>query len=62
MKQYQRHIQIAETLARAGNYDLAITNIEALIRSARSNNAITYLEHVLEEITLNQVDFIHFNR
>ena len=46
MKQYQRHIQIAETLARAGNVDQAVANLDALIRAARSSRAQTYLRSV----------------
>ena len=52
MKQYRRHIQIAETLARTGNYDLAVKNIEALIRSARSNKASAYLNIKRREFIL----------
>ena len=51
MKQYRRHIQIAETLARTGNYDLAVKNIEALIRSARSNKAKAYLKEKRLQLT-----------
>jgi len=50
MKQYQRHIEIATKLANAGNYDLAFTNIEALIRSARSNKAKAYLNRVIRDL------------
>ena len=51
MKQYRRHIQIAETLARTGNYDLAVKNIETLIRSARSNKAKAYLKEKRLQLT-----------
>lgn len=45
MKQYQKHILIAEKLASSGfsGYQLALSNMDALIRSARSNKAKVYL-------------------
>ena len=52
MKQYKRHVEIATKLANAGHYDLAITNIEALIRSARSNKASAYLNIKRQEFIL----------
>jgi Holliday junction resolvase len=52
MKQYQRHVEIATKLANAGNYDLAVKNIESLIRSARSNKAKAYLNMRRREFIL----------
>ena len=51
MKQYQRHLEIADKLANAGHYDLAVKNIEALIRSARSNKAKAYLKEKRLQLT-----------
>ena len=52
MNQYKRHVEIATKLANAGHYDLAIKNIEALIRSARSNKAKAYLNIKRREFIL----------
>ena len=50
MKQYQRHLEIADKLAAAGNFSLAISNIESLIRSARSERAIAFLNAKRKEL------------
>jgi len=58
MKQYQRHLEMADKLAAVGNYGLAITNIEALIRSARSDKAKAYLQSKLLDIDLKRLMII----
>ena len=53
MKQYQKHVEaLSAQLSVTGNHDLAVRNIEALIRSARSNKAKAYLNIKRREFIL----------